>query len=85
MESKSDIRYRDWLELDSDLSKAVQFIINAENHLSEIDIIGVKNEFKSEFAIPMETFYNRLAFLRLELTDYIDNNSEIFDYIKNSK
>ena len=63
----------------------MKHIIEAENYLSEIDIIGVETEFKNKHSIMMETFYNQLAYFRNELLTYIDNNPDIFEYVDNCK
>ena len=84
MVSLRDIRYREWLDEDSDLAAAMRHIIEAEDYLSEIDIIGVETSFKSRHSIIMETFYNQLACFRDELLEYIDNNPDVFDYVDNN-
>lgn len=76
-----DIRYRDWLKYDSKISQAVLHIINAENILAQLDEFSMDHE---QCYPEIEELYNKVAFLRSEILDYVDKNPDILDVNNNN-
>ena len=71
----NDIRYREWLKYDTKVSKALMYIISAENILGELDDFSLEND---QCYPEIETLYNSLAAVRADLTRYVD---EILDIL----
>ena len=76
-----DIRYRDWMKYDSKISQAVFHIISAENILAELDEFSLENE---QCYPEIEELYNKLAFLRSEILEYVDKNPNILGVNNNN-
>ena len=69
-----DIRYREWLKYDTKISRALLYIISAENILGELDDYSLEN---NQCYPEIEELYNRLASIRSDLTKYVDENKDI--------
>ena len=69
-----DIRYREWLKYDTKISRALLYIISAENILGELDDYSVEN---NQCYPEIEELYNQLASIRSDLTKYVDENKDI--------
>ena len=76
-----DIRYRDWLKYDSKISQAVLYLLNAENILAELDEFSMDND---QCYPEIETIYNKVASLRAEILEYVDNNPDILGVNNNN-
>ena len=69
-----DIRLRDWQKLDTYASKLLNLLIEAE------DILGMFDDFQlwnGQCYPDFETLYNRLETIRMDFTNYIDENPEL--------
>lgn len=71
-----DIRYREWLDYDTKISRALLHIINAENILGELDDFSLENDQRYP---EIEDFYNQIAALRSEITKYVDENTDVLN------
>lgn len=69
-----DIRYRECLKYDTKISRALLYIISAENILGELDDYSVEN---NQCYPEIEELYNQLALIRSDLTKYVDENQDI--------
>lgn len=69
-----DIRYREWLKYDTKISRALLYIISAENILGELDDYSLEN---NQCYPEIEELYNQLASIRSDLTKYVDENPDI--------
>ena len=71
-----DIRLREWQKLNTYASKLLNILIEAENILGTFDDYQLSNgQCYPEF----ETWYNQLAILRAEFTNFVDKNPEILE------
>ncbi len=76
-----DVRFREWLKLDSKISQALLYIINAENILGELDDFSLEND---QCYPEFEDFCNEIAAVRAEITRYVDENPEILEISSNN-
>ncbi len=77
METKlSDVRDRQWLKIDSKVSKALKSLIEAENILVELDEYQMNND---QCYPEIEDMMLQLGELRKQYTEFIDNNLNLLD------
>ena len=69
-----DIREREWLKSNSKVSKALNYIIEAENILLELDDYQMEN---NQLYPEIEDMMLQLGSLRRDFTNFVDNNLEI--------
>lgn len=77
METKlSDVRDRQWLKIDSKVSKELKLLIEAENILVELD----EHQMNNDQCYPeIEDMMLQLGELRKQYTEFIDNNLNLLD------
>lgn len=70
----TDIRVRDWMNLDTKASKTLRLLIEAEDMLMDFDDYQMGNDqYYSDF----EELYNRISNVRNDFANYIDNHKEL--------
>ncbi len=69
-----DIRNRDWMHLDTKVSKILRLLLDAENELMDLDDYQLWNG--QEYSA-FEDFYNQLSDFRERYTKYIDEHKEL--------
>lgn len=69
-----DIRVRDWMNLDTYVSKVLRLLIEAEDILMDLDDYQMGNDqYYSDF----EELYNRISNVRNDFANYVDNHKEL--------
>ncbi len=69
-----DIRYRDWIDLDTRVSKVLKLLIEAEDIMHELDDYQLFNGQKYP---EIEDLTNQLSCLSEDYTKYIDKHKEL--------
>lgn len=70
----TDIRPRDWMNLDTRVSKTLKLLIEAEDNL--MDLFDYQND--NDGCYPsFEDFYNQVADIRSRFADYVDEHKEL--------
>lgn len=70
----SDIRIRDWMNLDTKVSNAAKLLISAENILTELDDFQLWN---GQDYPDLEDFNLQLSEFRNKFINYIDEHKEL--------
>lgn len=70
----SDIRIRDWMNLDTKVSNAAKLLISAENILTELDDFQLWN---GQDYPDLEDFNLQLSEFRNKFINYIDGHKEL--------
>ncbi len=70
----TDIRPRDWMNLDTKVSKTLRLLIEAEDMLMEFDDYQMGT---GQYYTDFEELYNQLADVREHFADYIDKHLEL--------
>ncbi len=70
----TDIRPRDWMNLDTRVSKVLRLLIEAEDILMDLDDYQMGN---GQYYTDFEELYNQLADIREHFADYIDKHLEL--------
>lgn len=69
-----DIRKRNWLSLNTKVSKILSLLIEVENDLMDLDDYQMGNH---QCYPDFEELYNRVALIRKDFTNYIDQHQEL--------
>jgi len=69
-----DIRERDWMNLDTYVSKVLRLLIEAEDILMDLDDYQMGND---QYYSHFEELYNQVAETRADFTKYIDEHKEL--------
>lgn len=75
-------KYRDWMTIDSDLSKAIYHLSKSINYLMVWGEIEENIGKVTEFSKSIECFCNQVSYINDELIDFIDNNLDIIEIEK---
>ena len=70
----TDIRPRDWMNLDTRVSKVLKLLIEAEDILMDLDDYQMGN---GQYYTDFEELYNQLADVREHFANYIDKHLEL--------
>ena len=70
----TDIRPRDWMSLDTRVSKLLRLLIEVEDELT--DLFDYQNDNNGCYP-SFENFYNQVGDIRSRFADYIDNHKEL--------
>lgn len=76
-----DVRFREWMNLDTKASKILKLLIETENLLKEVNDISLENRHSYS---ELKTFYNQISKIREDFTAYVDTHSgALVVHIKN--
>ena len=71
-----DIRDRDWLKIDSKVSKVLKLLVAAEDIMIDLDEYQMDN---NQIYPEIEDMMLQLAELRKDFIDFVDNNLELIE------
>lgn len=72
-----DIRFRDWINYNTDISKALKLLIELEDIFYDIDKISLDND---QCYPEFEDFMLQIGEIRKEYTQYIDDNKFLLQF-----
>ena len=72
--SLKDIRFREWINYNTDISKALKLLIELEDIFYDIDKISLDND---QCYPEFEDFMLQIGEIRKEYTRYVDDNKFI--------
>ena len=75
--SLKDIRFRDWINYNTDISKALKLLIELEDIFYDIDKISLDND---QCYPEFEDFMLQIGEIRKEYTRYVDDNKFILQF-----
>lgn len=74
MREIKDIRYKDWINIDSKVSKLLKLLIEAEDILIDLDEYQMEND---QIYPEIEDMMLQLGELRNDYSNFIDNNLDL--------
>ena len=75
--SLKDIRFRDWINYNTDISKALKLLIELEDIFYDIDKISLDND---QCYPEFEDFMLQIGEITKEYTQYIDDNKFLLQF-----